>query len=62
MELVLVAGGLFAMGLFVLIDRMDAILDRFLPAENPLEQFDPAEDSLDRFDDADDGVDAAEDA
>jgi hypothetical protein len=63
MELLLVVAGVLAMALFLLIDHVDAVLDTFLPSEDPLEQFDPAEESTDRFDqleESPDGDDAVE--
>jgi len=50
MNALLLVGAGLAVALFVFIDKHEVILDRFMPAEDPLEQFDPAEDSFDQLD------------
>jgi hypothetical protein len=47
-DLMLVGGAVFATVVFVLIEKMDAILDRVVPMEDPLEQVD----GVDPIDDA----------
>lgn len=56
MNLVLVAGGVFALVVIVLADRADDVVDRFASSDDPLTDFDTdfedGDDSTESFDDA----------